>query len=252
VVDAAKGDFCWLMGCDDRIEPGGIARVLDHATRHADVAGFLVTVRQYDVAMRERVHVYQKMPFDQDEVLEGEEAFERVFNFLGYLSSNIVSRQLWEEVCATGEPLTQLNAYVHVFIIGRMLQRCPRWGVIAEPCVSWRSGNDSFLSDGWLRRMEIDVVGYRLLAEGLFGANSRITRHLRDEVVSGHVLRHYRGAKAKTATPASLRAANRLLFKTYWRSPAFWRHLVPLMLLPAPAARAARHVVRAVRRTPRN
>jgi len=239
VVEAASGDFCWLMGSDDRIEPGGIARVLDHCTRHADVAGFLVNVIAYDVAMQHPVPVSAPMTFTQDQLLEGaEHSFGVLLNYLGYLSSNVVRRDLWNAVVATGEPLGQLNAYVHVFIIGRMLQRCPRWGIIATPCVGWRSSNDSFLSDGWLRRMEIDVVGYGRLAEGLFGANSSMAHQVRDQVAGGHVYRHFRGAKGHGQSPASLRRGARLITAAYWRSPAFWTRLLPWILVPNPIARA--------------
>ena len=239
VVEAACGDFCWLMGSDDRLEPGGIARVLDGCTRHPDIAGFLVNVLAYDVAMQHRILVSKPMPFTTDAILEGaEHSFGVLFNYLGYLSSNVVRRDLWRAVCATGEPMAQLNAYVHVFIIGRMLQRCPRWGIIATPCVGWRAGNDSFLSDGWLRRMEIDVIGYGLLAEGLFGPGSRMARTLRDQVAGGHVYRHFRGAKGHGQSPGSLRRGARLLTRTYWRSPAYWTRLLPWILLPNRIARA--------------
>lgn len=245
-VEAASGTFCWLMGSDDKVEDGAIARILDATREWHDFAGFSVNVAQYDSDFKERMPLsFEPLDFTQDVTITGaEEVFDAFGTSYGYLSGQVVRRDLWNAVCATGEQFSYLNAYVHVFVIGRMLQKVPHWGYVHQRCVGWRSGNDSFLDSGWVRRLEIDLVGYPAVADGLFGKNSATACSIRDQVAARHAYGHYRWAKLRGESDESLSAAAQLLRKHLSSSPVYRNKLLPWILIPNRAARVSYRLYR--------
>lgn len=247
VVEAATGEFCWLMGSDDRIEPGGIARVMSAIDQWLGIAGFSVNMAAYDAQFLTPLPVGKAVDLDQDDVITQSDAAILTFmRHFGYLSAHVVRRSLWNEVCATGEPRQFLNAYVHVLIMGRMIQKVPCWGYVHQRCVGWRSGNDSFMADGWFNRMRIDVVGYSQIADAFWGHGSSGSRRMRSQIAQTHVVRHFSYAKTHGASPQSLRDSKRL-FGTYLRdTPAYWTHLTPWMLVPQRASLIGRWIYRTI------
>lgn len=234
VVSSAGGNFCWLMGSDDVIEDGGLERVM-RAAAEWNVAGFSVNYHKRSFDLRETNAIRPPVRYREDIVVDGRELIYRDFvGHWGYLSGQVIRRDLWDAVCATGEQLQFLNAYVHVLVMGRMIERLPRWGYIHAICVGWRGRNDSFVTGDHVRRMMIDVVGYRGITEHLFGRNSAITAAVMNEVAATHVLVHYRIAKVFNHSSATLRQAADTLRREYWRYPAFWTKLLPWMVIPAP------------------
>jgi abequosyltransferase len=233
-VAIAPGRFCWLMGSDDIIEIGAIERVLRAAVQW-DVAGFSLNYHRRSFDLSQTSDVRPPVSYRTDTIVEGRSAIYQAFaGHWGYLSGHVVRRDLWEAVCNTGEPLHYLNAYVHVFIMGRMTEQKPRWGYLHAICVGWRGRNDSFISGDHVKRMMIDVVGYRQITERLFGKKSNTTRAVMNSVCGTHILVHYRIAKVFYHSGASLREAARTLFREYWQYPAFWKRLFPWILVPAP------------------
>ena len=140
-----------------------------------------------------------------------------------------------QAVCATKEQFAFLNAYVHIFVMGRMIERLPRWGYLHAVCVGWRRRNDSFVSGDHVERMMVDVRGYRAITERLFGRRSVTTAAVLNTVAGTHVLVHYRIAKVIYRSGRTLRRAALTLVKEYWRYRAFWTRLVWWIVLPAPA-----------------
>lgn len=233
-VGSARGNFCWLMGSDDVIEQGGLERVM-RAAAEWDVAGFSVNYHRRSFDLKQTSDIRPPVRYRQDIVVDGREVIYRGFvGHWGYLSGQVIRRDLWNAVCATGEQLRFLNGYVHVLIMGRMIERLPRWGYIHAICVGWRGRNDSFVTGDHVRRMMIDVVGYRSITEHLFGRDSAVTAAVMNEVAATHVLVHYRIAKVFNHSSATLRQAAGTLTREYWRYPAFWTKLLPWMVIPAP------------------
>jgi len=234
VVEAAHGRFCWLMGSDDVLEDGGLSHVLQALTRW-DVAGLSVNYVRRSFDLSDRSDVRPPVSFSDDVIVEGTETIYREFvGHWGYLSGHIVRRDLWDAVCATGEPLSFLNAYVHILIMGRMIERHPHWGYLHHKCVGWRGRNDSFVTRDHVDRMMIDVNGYRDITVHLFGRNSETTSAVLNNIAATHILVHYQIAKVFYHSGTSLRQAAVTLTREYWRTPAYWRKLLPWILIPAP------------------
>lgn len=234
VVAAAHGTFCWLMGSDDKIEPGALQRVLDATREWSNTAGFSVEMIPYDADLRIRApQGKSQVRHSEDRLVTGAVEIYRDFGlYYGYLSGQIIRRDLWDAVCETGEQLGYLNAYVHVLIIGRMIQQVPAWGYIHTPCVGWRGGNDSFLGDGWVRRLEIDIKGYRSVTTALFGEQHPLVADIRDRLAEEHNLAQYRHAKLRGESATSLKRAAQLLRENVSQSPAYRRKILPWILTP--------------------
>jgi abequosyltransferase len=233
IVENASGTFCWLMGSDDAIAKGGLLRVLEASRNWRDHAGFSVNFATYDSDLRDPVESRKPVALDADTVIQGAGAiFTTFIGYWGYLAAHVVRRDLWNHVCATGEQHNFLNAYVHVYIMGRMAQEEPSWGYVAQKCVMWRSGNDSFLmGSNWLRRMRLDVVGYHQITDALFGESSMTGRRARDEIADRHILAQYRSAKARGR--ASLGEGAKIITQYYWKSPVYWKRLLPWIIAPS-------------------
>jgi len=243
VVELASGNYCWLMGSDDKLEPGSIAEIEKHCLANPGIAGLSLNRNAYSYGLNERIY---ERPVAGGE-LPGDERIagaERIFcllgEYFGYLSGQVVHRGLWNRVVSADPVEEYFNAYVHIYIIGRMVQIEPSWFYVAKPCVGWRSANDSFLSQGEFKRMAIDVVGYEKIARGLFGTRSPAYHQINRTVGSVHVRYAILGAKLKGVDGAFFRQAIPLLIGRYWRYPAFWTYTAPLLLIPSAAMRAAR------------
>lgn len=240
VVEPARGRFCWLMGSDDKVEKGALARVLRATEQWSDAAGFCVNLAGYDSTFSRRIIMREAFTLDGDRLFEGADAIFQEFGpYFGYLSGQVIRRDLWNAVVATGEQLNFLNAYVHVFVIGRMIQKCPRWGYLHQRTVGWRSGNDSFIADGWYKRTAIDVIGYHDISTALFGPGSKTANVMRDRIAAVHAFTCLWTGKSQGQPAAALRKGARLLTRYYWRSPVYYYKLLPWILVPRPLARAA-------------
>lgn len=232
-VAMGRGEFCWLMGSDDAIETGGLARVIAALRATPDAAGLSLNVAGYDSALDRRVWIREPLPHVADGPHRGDRHIYGSFvGHWGYLSAQVVRRSLWQQ-CAETLPVERfLNGYIHVYLIAQMVRRVPVWGYVTERCVRWRSGNDSFLQGDWLRRMKIDVVGYDAITNDLFGDDREVKRIATNEIVSTHLYSHLRSAKARGRSAASIREAGMLLSRRYWWVAGYWRKLLPLMLVP--------------------
>ena len=183
--------------------------------------------------------------FRKDTLLQGaDDIFSRLGEYFGYLSGQVVRRDLWNDVVSNENVSHYFNAYVHIFIIGKMVQRRPAWFYVCKPCVGWRSGNDSFLSEGAFKRLMIDVQGYEKIALGLFGTNSPTYHAINRTVASVHVRYALAGAKLNGMPAEFYRKSAPILFRQYGRYPEFWTHTAPLFLIPSRALRAARWLYR--------
>jgi len=243
VVELASGDFCWLMGSDDKLEPGSVAEIEKHCRAHPEIAGLSLNRNAYTYEMDKRI---SERPvaggvFAGDELIEGAETiFSKLGEYFGYLSGQVVRRDLWNESVGRDNITDYFNAYVHIFIIGKMVQRRPAWFYVSKPCVGWRSGNDSFLSEGAFKRMMIDVLGYEKIARGLFGSKSSAYHDINRTVASVHVRYAIMGAKLNASPSSFFQKAAPVLVRQYWRYPAFWTHTAPVFLVPSRVLRAVR------------
>jgi abequosyltransferase len=228
-VEMARGTFCWLMGDDDIIEPKGIERVLERLDD--DITGITVNRTAYD---RNLKNPWKEPSGDRkkDVLFSSEkECFTSVFSLFGFLSAQVVRRASWLAVCKEEDISPYFNAYVLIYVIGRMIQKSPSWVYLHTPCVGWRSGNDSFaFSLGKYRRFELDVKGYSSITKGLFLKDRSFHKKIMNQMISLHFLGHARDVKFKGED--KLFKALSLCLPVLYPFKAFWLKLLPFLLLP--------------------
>ncbi len=245
VVELAQGEYCWLMGSDDRIEKQAITCVLAALRQYPGVVGLSVNEQVYDVTMKQKKPASASPKIDCDYLFTDVHSFvSKMWPYVGYISSQIVNKYEWGQAVASADVSNYFNAYVHVYVIGRMLLANPRWLYVHQKCVGHRAGNDSFLeTEGRYNRLAIDVLGFEKIAKGLFGKKSRLY-HMSNKITSMYQVRFsIISAKVNGESPAFLRKAFLLCIKVYWRYLTFWALTVPLFLMPRSLIILARQVV---------
>ncbi len=241
VVEIANGEYCWLMGSDDRIEDGGVDSVLKFIEINREITGLSLNVNAYDIEFNNLIN---KRPIsgkeiEKDLVLNNlEDIVVKFFDYFGYLSGQVINRKLWNEVVENKKEVLEnyFNAYVHVFIITNMIKKRPLWGYISKPCVGWRSGNDSFLSElGLYKRLELDVVGYEKISGDIFGRKSFLYKRIKQIIFKVHVkyglLNIVMNLKNKYNFSLRIKVFV-LLYKYYKFYLFFWIFYFPLILTP--------------------
>ena len=239
VVEAATGDYIWLMGDDDRLEPGGAWRLLAALRRWPGISGLTLGVIDYDGAMRHPTGLRAMPPTQR---LEGvATVFGTIAEHLGFMSALVVDRAKWLAVARDASVRDYENYYVQVYAIGRIVERYASWGVLHEPCVGFRTSNDQFLTKfGWRKRLEIDVIAYDQIADGLFPHDPAARRAMRRRIFATHVLARLRNAKTGPGRTPEVLAAARFLYGRYKGMPRYWTSALPTLLLPNWMIRGAR------------
>lgn len=243
VISLAHGRYCWFLGSDDIIEPGGISQVLGILEREKNLSGISVKRNAYSLDLNHRISD-GSMPSQSHLYQDSETAFRALVFYFGYISAQIVNRDLWNEVVGKFPVQDYLNAYVHIYVIGQMLRKNSRWMYWATPLVGWRSGNDSFLSDlGRYRRLELDVAGYQDVVLGVFGEGP-MYHYVMALVGSSHIFYHLATARSENVSAGFFFKAFTLCVKNYWRYPAFWFKTFPLFLMPSSVYKLIRPLYR--------
>lgn len=230
-VEMGSGTFCWLMGDDDIIEPGGLNKVLD--SLDVSLTGITVNRAAYDLSLQKR-WMEPSQGRDQDRLFqEADSCFSSLFVLFGFLSAQIVKRSLWLSVVEEEDVSLYFNAYVLIYIIGRMIQKDPRWLYIHTPCVGWRSDNDSFAQQlGSQGRFALDVIGYSAITKGLFKNQKKLEMRIMNRVCSLHFLGHLRKIKLSSQRDISMRKTLSFCFTHLIKIPSFWYKLLPALLIP--------------------
>lgn len=244
VVELAQGKFCWLMGSDDAIEPGAIARVIASLARSPGLSGLTVKTQSYDQELLNPIPSTDIGINEDTYYKSAKECFTQLGPWFGYLSAQIVRRDLWMQVVNTYDLSPYYNAYVHVYVIARMLKIDPNWMFLNVPCVSWRSGNDSFLDKGIYNRIRIDVLGYQKITRDVFGIESKIFADVMKSVATIHVRYALVNAKVHNLSFEYLVKLVTLTVSSYWKYPVFWVKVFPIFLFPSCIVNSLRKVRR--------
>jgi abequosyltransferase len=244
-VKIASGTFCWLMGSDDRLISGAIPYVLTQLDD--SYAGYSVRTQPYDFALLKPRHCtfFKKNDLLKDvEFKDAETIYIALGTHFGYISGHVVNRELWGRVISQIPNIHDYyNAYVHVYVIGRMIQLSPKWKYLSKLCVCTRGDNDSFLNQGYLKRMCLDIDGYTKIASDLFGRNSRVYRQHISKMCAQHIQHHVMVAKLKNI-PDFMARALMITAKNFWDLPVFWLMVMPIFIMPGWSLKAMRFAYR--------
>lgn len=245
VVEMARGEYCWLMGSDDRVEPGAIDYVTKAIITHRELTGISINSYAYPIDMQKplieassSVDVFLK----EDQLFDNvEQMFLNLGCHLGYISAQIVEKKTWDKVVFENDLSEYYNSYVHMFVIGKMIKVKPKWLYLHKKLIGNRGGNDSFLlSIGEINRIKLAIVGYTDLAKDVFGRHSKNYRNFIDRIIMTHV----GGRVLEAKSNGNGYNAIKLSIKYFWSFPIFWIVIFPVFILPRATLPIARYVYR--------
>lgn len=203
-IAQANGDYCWIMSSDDVIRPGAIAKMLKLIEEGADV--YVCGLISCDLHMSPR---YQEpiLPADCDGMFDFNcvEERHRYFKsgnslaaYFSFCSSLIVSRCKWNMV--DYDPKFDGSCWGHVARVLGMMPHGLKVRYVHEAMLNKRGDNDSFLSNGAVNRVRIDVDGYNQLVNNFFGKDSFEAFHIRRVLREQTGINHLFGLKMQCSS----------------------------------------------------
>ena len=231
-VALARGEFCWLFGDDDRLEPEGLAAVLHALQEDHDLTGLTTGRISYDSALANQLLVRALKQRETTLFCDAREAFSCLLDRLGFLSCQVVNRRIWNEIVRQENLEPYFTGYVQLYLIARMLVDAPHWQFLAKECVAVRADNDSFRVLGQFGRLQMDVCGYETIIGDVFGRDSHLYHEAMAEISRTHVRHHIVTAKRAGAPFSFFREALELCVKHYGRYASFWLQTFPVLLMP--------------------
>lgn len=154
VVDMAEAEYCWLVGSDDMIPPGGITNVLSALARLPGVPAMTSNKLNFDRTLAEYLGP------DHDLVLPAEPSRSRVLHGLPeiaqnlglsftFMSAHVFRRHLWQNIVSEVglDRLCATRHFPHSYILLRIAAAEGRWYWLAEYCVIQRMDNFCILEE---------------------------------------------------------------------------------------------------------
>jgi abequosyltransferase len=177
-VALAKTEYCILFGSDDAFLPAA-AGLLSAAIVHGvDVAIFSRSMFSHDLARHIQDETFWRRGAARQYQLDTGESYDDYFRqctslaaAFSYISVILFRRALWVD----NERVRGFigSAYAHVAALFEGMRgpgrKACRLEICDEPLVKCRTGGDSFLSQGHLKRYMLDWDGYERLSATYFG-----------------------------------------------------------------------------------
>ncbi len=177
-VGLAQGEYCWLMGSDDILAPAALDYMLEQIRSNHDI--YLCNRTECSFDLR---------PFRNGYWL-GTDVGEREFDFgqlrhlyeyfgsarslgalFSYLSVIVVKRSSWHSVVFDESYIG--TAYSHSYIMLSIVMNRGTLKYLPAHLVMCRMGNDSFATDGLVKRLQLDLNGYLKLSQLISDTNLR-------------------------------------------------------------------------------
>jgi abequosyltransferase len=245
VVELASGRFCWLLGSDDLIAPGGLRAVCDAVRREPDATGHVIAgmdVDPVDPSLRSR-----QPPRDFHPPGEGAAVYETAAdtfaacgNAWTAISWNVLDRRAWLRAAREHRGLVLAHpTWPQVVTMGLMARERARWAWWPDPVVLHRRNADPFLfersptsiADRWA-----ELVGGLAAAWGALLGRGTPAWHARMRALATVWGSASDARAAKLYERPSLRAQARLAVtwtRAFWKVPGWPRHVLPALACPA-------------------
>jgi abequosyltransferase len=235
-VELANGKYCWLFSDDDRMCAGAIEYLVSKLDEVEQVSGCFLNRVPYDSTMRFRVAEINGWPH---EILKSDYLFlnkESCFSVLGmdlgFISCQVVRRDLWRDAVERNDLSPYYNNYLMLYVLGLMMNTACRWLYLDRPLVIQRTGNDSFLArDGYLKRQKMEHESLAKVIGAHYPKESRTYRKVFGKMV-GRLPRVVGNMKALGVEYRCQRLLLTAYIKRYGAYLSFWTVAAPLFLLP--------------------
>ncbi|NDC48946.1 MAG: glycosyltransferase family 2 protein [Micrococcales bacterium] len=249
-VSNAHGKYCWLMGSDDIIEPGGLNSVLNIIAKHPNLSGISVNFNTYtrDLTRVENAVLIAGGKLKADYLFDNiEECFSLLGLYFGYFSGQIINRRLWHDVVSREDVSSYCEGFLLVFLIGRILKVHPNWYYVNARCVGNRTGNDSILeSMGFYQRQVIAHEVFERSLRAHFSPNTAVYRDVQNCALSTYILRDCVGYKSNNINYSALWSLILLYTRVYKSFYIYWIVVLPILITPNWAIRGIRVLYRLI------
>lgn len=149
MVSKAQGEFCWLLGQDDKLLPGATRTVLAQIKKHPNASLIYCNYTRYDDILK-KITSGAMINIKKDKVFRDFNQFffyrvhQSYFQYLGTnvitMSTDVVNRKLWKKVESVGRKGIGHN-FIHCFMIAKMIRDNSYIAYLGEPQVWYRSNN---------------------------------------------------------------------------------------------------------------
>lgn len=236
-VAMAHGEFCWLFSDDDLLSPGALERVLQLIQDIPVISGASLNYAAYDATMSYSIATVPAVGHNalrrSHLFCNRDECFSALGVHLGFISCQVIRRSLWAGLVMNNDLTPHCNAWIIVYMIGKILERNPYWFYVNDVCVFYRSGNDSFFSRvGFYRRQQITHIAYADTIGSLFPSDSSTYRNVFNIVISDRMARSLAVFKCKGISISDQLKLLRMYLKLYRSYPLFWIKVVPIFFVP--------------------
>jgi abequosyltransferase len=172
-VEIAHGKYCLILGSDDIFNKGSISEILSELKNEHDI--YLFNRDECDINMNflRKFKILNKNIDTQvfNFGMPGQiETYFNAANSLGslfsYLSSIVFNKSKWDSIEVDKSFIGSI--YIHTYVLLSILKTNSSLKYINEYLVSTRIGNDSFITEGYQKRILYDFDGYYLIMHKIF------------------------------------------------------------------------------------
>lgn len=181
VIELARGKYCWFIGSDDTLKPYAIKRMLQEINLGHDI--YLCSRTLCDVSLnpiKDQSFVSTKSDltfqfYCENDIIMYLKKSLGLGALFSYISSITFLRERWNNVHCDNSFIN--SAYSHVYMLISVIKKGCVLKYINDPLVNCRTNNDSFLENGHLKRVMIDINGYLMIADHFFCQHNQLRDH---------------------------------------------------------------------------
>lgn len=173
-VEIAEGEFCWIIGSDDKVKDGLLKYVLKQLYYNNDISVYIANFDVCDINMKFMYKRYNLRKgiiksiydFSKENDIKDYLNYSTNQNALGcFISISIFNRKQWNKIGLNEKTIG--TGYPHVYnILKILLNSNGKLKYINKSIVLYRCGNDSFFVDS-KQRLFLDFKGIPLIAKEL-------------------------------------------------------------------------------------
>lgn len=181
VVELAEGQYCSILGDDDKIIDGSIKKLLKEISSGSDI--YLFNATQCNIKMKPlRNTLWVDSDFNREvydlsnrnELMTYLNKSQSIGALFSYISSFIFKRSRW--VGTKINECAKKSNFIHAYICLSFINNGCKLTYIKEPLVFARLGNDRIKKKDQINRFLIDIDTYLLFSEVFFSSDHELRK----------------------------------------------------------------------------
>lgn len=232
-IEMAQGTYCWFLGSDDILTENAIDIILAEIKNNtADI--YFLNKQGFDYSLKNERPTYSPLSkLNDTKIIFGEKNILicKVLSSLGYIGSLCFRKSLWDSIDPREYEKYLGSAYIHVYMIQRLIKR--GWVVkyLSFIFIKWRFGDDSILREHKaIGRLRIEV-NYINITKDVFGDRSFEAKFVANEFIKQYIFYLILRFKVEGRSINTMFCIVWRQFRTF---PLFYVKIIPLFIMPTP------------------